>query len=212
MKNILERTGRLSGFASLALTSLATLVLVSFLLTERNPSYAQLPANVPIGSVVAWSGPTSALPDNWRVCDGTEVGRGEFPQLFDAIGTNWGTGSAPNRFKLPDMRGYFLRGVDTTGSRDPDINTRTASGTGDRASVGSTQGDQFGSHDHGGGDHSHTTGLFRGAQTRWEGPVFRTEATDHPGATSTSGRIISPSGGNETRPKNAYVFWIIRVR
>lgn len=212
MRTFLERTQKLTGLVAIGISILAVAAFASLYFTERNPAYAQPPANVPIGSVVAWSGPTTSLPDNWRVCDGTEVGRAEFPQLFDAIGTTWGAGGAPNRFKLPDLRGYFLRGVDTTGSRDPDINTRTASGTGDRASVGSTQGDQFAAHDHGGGEHTHTTGLFNGAATNFGGPVFRTEATAHPNAVSGSGRIISSAGGNESRPKNAYVFWIIRVR
>jgi hypothetical protein len=133
--------------------------------------------------------------------------------LFDAIGTNWGAGSVPNRFKIPDLRGLFLRGVDSTAGRDPDIDERTPSGTGDRASVGSIQQDLFRSHDHGGGDHTHNTGLFRGAVTDFaRGTVFRSEAGANPGQIFNSGRIINSAGGDETRPKNAYVFWIVRVR
>ena len=66
----------------------------------------------PAGSVVAYLGLTA--PVGWLLCDGSEVSRTTYPNLAPVLADRFGT-AANNavNFKLPDFRGYFLRGVDS---------------------------------------------------------------------------------------------------
>ena len=63
------------------------------------------------GTVQVFAGPIA--PDGWLLCDGTAYSQTNFPNLFAAIGTTWGTGG-PGTFKVPDARGRFLIGADGT--------------------------------------------------------------------------------------------------
>jgi microcystin-dependent protein len=64
--------------------------------------------SVPPGTIIAFAG--NRIPEGYLLCDGSEVKRSRYPQLFEAIGTIYG-GNASTRFKLPDLRGMFIRGV-----------------------------------------------------------------------------------------------------
>lgn len=55
---------------------------------------------VPVGSIFPYAG--SAAPEGWLVCDGQAVSALRYPQLYKAIGDNFG--SEGRRFKVPDMR------------------------------------------------------------------------------------------------------------
>lgn len=65
----------------------------------------------PVGVMYMWPGPTSSIPDKYMLCDGRELLRDDYPELFDIIDTTYGTTSA-NNFKLPDLRGRFVAGYD----------------------------------------------------------------------------------------------------
>lgn len=74
--------------------------------------------SVPAGAVFAMAGYSSIIP-GYLLCDGSTYASGTYPSLYAAIGNDYG-GTYPN-FKVPDFRGYFLRGVNTvTGGVDPD--------------------------------------------------------------------------------------------
>ena len=121
----------------------------------REVSYAQLPsapycevahnaAAVPVGCIMPFAGPVSNIPAGWMLCDGSEVSRSTYANLYNTIGVAWGTGNGSTTFNLPDLRGMFLRGLagtDTVG--DPDANTRLANAHGGNSgnNVGSYQGD-----------------------------------------------------------------------
>ena len=154
-------------------------------------------SNVPIGSVIAWTGPKTKIPAGWLECDGRELNRNQFQDLFDAIGTTWG-GTATDKFKVPDLRGYFLRGVDDGAKRDPDLAQRSPVGNGPVDSAGSLQGDAFRSH-------AHTFTIFDNGHSGNGNP-----GQDFPRNGRSSG--TDPTGGNETRPMNAYVYFIIRAK
>ncbi|MBI4606045.1 MAG: tail fiber protein [Planctomycetes bacterium] len=102
---------------------------------------------VPPGAVVAFAG--TAPPPGWLLCDGSEVSREEHARLFGAIGVAHGAGNGSTTFNLPDYRGRFLRGVDTTdpgsgdGPRDADRQSRSAMGPGGNTGggVGTIQAD-----------------------------------------------------------------------
>lgn len=49
--------------------------------------------------------------DNWFLCNGQEISRVTYSELFDIIGTRFGGGDGTTTFNLPDYRGKFLRGL-----------------------------------------------------------------------------------------------------
>ena len=61
------------------------------------------------GLIFPYAGATE--PTGWAFCDGREVVRADYPQLFAAIGTVWGTGDGLTTFNLPDLRGATIRGA-----------------------------------------------------------------------------------------------------
>lgn len=105
---------------------------------------------VPPGTVVAYAGPESTIPEGWLLADGSELKRDDFPRLYAAIRSAHGNGDGTSTFHLPDYRGVFLRGVDGGRGKDPNASGRTAAkdggNTGDK--VGSLQEDSIGDHRH----------------------------------------------------------------
>lgn len=65
---------------------------------------------VPVGTVNALA--TAQVPDGWLKCDGSEVSRSQYADLFAAVGEIYGVGDGITTFKLPDLRGEFIRGLD----------------------------------------------------------------------------------------------------
>lgn len=63
--------------------------------------------------------PVVRLGAGWLACDGALVSRVTYAALFAAIGVVYGVGDGATTFKLPDLRGEFLRGVD--GGRGVDV-------------------------------------------------------------------------------------------
>jgi microcystin-dependent protein len=51
----------------------------------------------------------ATAPQGWFQCDGSAKSRTNYPELFAAIGTVYGTGDGATTFNLPDLRGQFLR-------------------------------------------------------------------------------------------------------
>lgn len=129
-----------------------------------------LPNGVPVGSVVAFAGTifgqegagvtaTSTAPSGWMVCDGRKLHRARFPELFAVIGYRYLLKDEKPGvlYRVPDLQGYFLRGVDPINPNvppaervDPDNNARTTP-AGDPAVaplVGSIQGCALQLHEH----------------------------------------------------------------
>jgi microcystin-dependent protein len=68
---------------------------------------------VPIGAILPYSG--NNAPYGYLLCDGGEVERGKFPDLYDIIGTVYNGSSVLvgiNTFRIPDLRGRFPLGRD----------------------------------------------------------------------------------------------------
>lgn len=185
---------------------------------------------VPPGSITPFAGDVDvSLPDGYLVCDGRSVRIDDYPELYDAIGLNWG-GSGQN-FRLPDLRGYFLRGVSDASNVDPNKNGRTGRNGSNRGNqVGSYQDDALENHNHDfsgrtdeAGRHRHEINGKDAADVKSGNDgdgVLRNddengrhlEDTDFAGEhTHTfSGTTDNGGGGSETRPKNAYVWYIIK--
>ncbi len=68
---------------------------------------------VPIGAILPYAG--AEAPYGYILCDGSELERTKYSDLFDVIGTTF-NGTAPlngvNTFKVPDLRGRFPLGKD----------------------------------------------------------------------------------------------------
>lgn len=52
-----------------------------------------------------------SVPPHCLACDGSEVSRETYSELFAVFGTTFGAGDGSTTFNLPDLRGQFLRGV-----------------------------------------------------------------------------------------------------
>ena len=154
-------------------------------------------AVTPLGSIMAYGGTTA--PAGWLLCDGSLYGNTTYPALYAVIGTSYG--GSTNVFNVPDFRGRFLRGVDSSAigvaNNDPDHYSRTAMNAGGNTGnrIGSVQADTLKSHSHG-------TDVIQ--NTYWNQCCNATLEAG-PGTGTTS-----PFGGNETRPKNANVNYIIK--
>jgi microcystin-dependent protein len=167
---------------------------------------------LPVGSILPYVGTTA--PTGFLICNGASVSRTTYAALFAICSTRFGTVNGTS-FNIPDFRGAFLRGWDNGAGIDPDAASRTATSfggaTGD--SIGTEQADAFAEHDHGGGAHTHNISAEAADETG-NGAITGGTNTSDPNttvATSSSGSIITSSGGNETRPFNIAVNYIIKA-
>jgi microcystin-dependent protein len=146
-------------------------------------TFASTLDRVPIGMVMYFA--ASAAPTGWLACDGRILNTASFPDLFAVIGYTYG-GSGVS-FKLPDLRGEFLRGWDGSG-------VLAARGVDSNRVFGSSQADIIKGHTHkipvdlplayGGGSTGYTQ---------------RGNLAYPPGAEFT---LAQANSGTETRPRN----------
>lgn len=199
---------------------------------------------VPIGTILPYGGLVDGnargelARQGWLVCDGEEYSESDYQELENTIGVYYGRPSRAGMFKVPDLRGRFLRGVDDGTQRDPDAASRTASApggnTGDR--VGSLQEDENKSHKHEYFDESqriiqlNELSLVRQkleADPNYKADSVVEDPPDMPLTVQlTAGQLAglnnlidryakrdtSTNDGKETRPKNIYVNWIIKAK
>lgn len=161
----------------------------------------EFPRLVPAGTIMAWAGPLKSIPKGWSLCDGKELNVADHPFLFEAIGTIWGGNGTP-MFCLPDLQGYFLRGADNNSQVDPDADKRYKQHDPENIitedeKVGSFQDDMVGPHHH-------------NYQT-WNGADQHHFGDYHNIPMNSIKEMTENNAGNETRPKNAYVHWIIKL-
>jgi microcystin-dependent protein len=139
-------------------------------------------AGTPPGCIMAYAG--SVIPTGWLECAGQAINKNTYPALYSAIGTTYGGGGNPN-FRVPDLRGYFLRGWDNGRGIDED------------RVFGSNQQDELKAHTHT-YDKSH---VITNGERDNNGQVDNTfDSTE-----------TSSTGGNETRPKNVAMYYIIKT-
>jgi hypothetical protein len=181
----------------------------------------------PVGGVVAYAGAIDqdhALRGSWMVCDGRPLSKTDYPELFAAIGTNYGAGTdssgakvAQRDFNLPNYQGYFLRGVDPTKSIDKGPRS-LGGGIGSREDFATAlPKEPFRTATDGAHQHALDLEIRAGRQ---DGRVGNTVANPYqPGGphktTANDGahqHTVTLGGDAETRPVNMNVNWIIRVK
>lgn len=147
------------------------------------------PMYVPSGAVMAFA--MSTAPSGWLECNGETISRSTYATLFAAIGTTYGAGNGTTTFKLPDLRGMFIRGWDHNRAVD-----------GSRA-FGSYQDDEFKSHIH------QLKGNDRG--NNYPQKTAPGLWNDDAEFAVTDTKTISATGGSETRPKNIAMMFCIKI-
>lgn len=103
----------------------------------------------------------------WLFCDGREISRTDYPELFEAIGTTYGEGNGTTTFNIPDRRGYFGRCLDAGAEVDYQSDREIGSKQGDAIRnitgyLGGDPGAAGGAHPSG---FSSTQGAFTGDET-----------------------------------------------
>ncbi len=160
----------------------------------------------PSGVVSVFAG--SSAPAGWLLCNGSTISRSTYSGLFAAIGTTYGVGDGSTTFRIPDLRGEFIRGLDS------------GRGVDSGRSLGSAQSSANLSHNHTGstsssthshsGSNSNTIGGAGGTQPYvLPDPFYPSTHNTAPDGSHT--HSISSDGGNEARPRNIAMNYIIKT-
>lgn len=64
---------------------------------------------VPIGTIISYT--TNTPPSGFLICDGSEVNKTEYADLYKILGDTFGTSTDATKFKLPDLRDKFIQGT-----------------------------------------------------------------------------------------------------
>jgi microcystin-dependent protein len=168
--------------------------------SKLHPSFGGF---VPAGTIIAYAANVASPPSGFLLCDGTTYNYNDYPILGALVGTRiGGTGGPGGTFKVPDLRGYFLRGRDTSATVDPDSASRTYNG-GTGNLIGSFQTDQYQSH-------THTVAFANvrngGSAADTAGPSGNAQNPNNTNFTLTAQNSIADS-----RPKNVYVEYLIKT-
>ena len=212
----LKSPSSLSG--NVALTLPSSITNGGFLQTDGSGNLSfQIVAGVPTGAVFCVA--VATIPTGYLECNGAPVSRTTYAALFSFIGTQYGAGNGSSTFNLPDLRGEFVRGFDNGRGVD--------SGRG----IGSSQSGQNLSHDHD-ADASATSNVSdpghrhpsRGYGNDDDGgnqftgsgnnDVRNNAIEDANTGISVATNVsidIDNDGGNEARPRNVAMMYIIKV-
>lgn len=170
------------------------------------------PVALPVGTVVAFAGKIASFSSEspsdyttsiealgWMVCDGKEYEVSKYPELFAVLGYLYG--GENGKFKIPDYQGLFFRGVNGDANNDPDVSSRKPSSpNGTNEGVGSMQEDALQEHQH---EYVRViSGTIGGTENK--------AAMLVDGATNTTSKLTQGRSTKETRPKNVYVYYIIK--
>lgn len=162
-------------------------------------------AIIPVGTVLPFAG--AVLPANYLECNGAEVARATYASLDAVIGTTWGAytngagGVGTTHLRLPDMRGEFLRGLDS--GRGIDVGRV----------LGSAQAQMLQNHFHDVSYNVSNNTTTGGGGTRVTGLVNQGIGGDESRSTGGEKPDDDPLSINrpENRPRNVAVKFMIRV-
>ncbi len=201
--------------------TICVLVLAALLLSGAQSGDSGRAGGVPVGTICAFVGQKE--PSGWIPCDGRLLSQeGTYKALFDTIGHRWcdnkeiETLKNEKRFRVPDLKGMFLRGAGQ--------NAQYSYAGGDERAVGSFQNCATAFPKEVPFTVSENPGLSVSARIPnpgdlWKDPrqcagwicgsAWWDKETRTPGGTDKHDHSIS-GGDGETRPANAAVNWIIR--
>ncbi len=178
-----------------------------------NLSFAAVPSAVPAGSVHLMA--TTTAPSGYLKCDGSARNRTTYAALFAIIGTTWGAGNGSSTFNVPDLRGEFVRGWDDGRGVDNNRNFATSQSDSNKqhnhtASATSTVTDPGHLHTlNGSGDPALAGDLPPGG--RHNGTISGGMETATTGISVSTSVSISNQGGNEAKPRNIAMMYVIKT-
>jgi microcystin-dependent protein len=194
-----------------------------------NLSFTALPQAVPTGSVHMMA--TTTAPAGYLKCDGSAISRTTYAALFTIIGTTWGAGNGSSTFNTPDLRGEFVRGWDD--GKGTDSGRSFASSQSDQneqhnhsasTTVGSHthsyafaqgSGGGVGNNFGGSGITSVTQSGGRLAELEQsggnDGQDLRGYTAETEGTQPSGSTTIANQGGNEARPRNIAMMYVIKT-
>lgn len=76
---------------------------------NENGEMQKVVINAGVGFILPYYGETA--PPGTLACDGSEISRAAYDELFQVLGTKAGAGNGTTTFNLPDLRGQFVRGT-----------------------------------------------------------------------------------------------------
>lgn len=166
--------------------------------TSFNPTsvavQARAASDTPIGGVIPYRG--NSVPDGWLECNGQSTAG--YPGLAAVIGAN-----------VPDLRGEFIRGLDSGRGID----------TG--RTLGSAQADEFKAHSHSITVSGSGTVPYNPLNSHGVGPRDAINAPDNQFGYRIQNTLTIPftasgtsssAGGSETRPRNVALMYIIKAQ
>ncbi|WP_273719192.1 MULTISPECIES: phage tail protein [Bartonella] len=174
------------------------------------PPFPPLPESFSSGFIGTFA--SEKIPSGWLLCDGKEYSRKSYANLFAVLGETWGKGDGKTTFNVPDLRGMFLRGLDS--GKDIDKGRL----------LGSRQEESFKAHTHEGktdstGKHQHSLSeidnlvmqLDSGDYKRTIAVVFRQNMLTEAAGEHEHKILLQKTGGDETRPVNMAVVYAIKA-
>ena len=159
-------------------------------------------ALLPAGAIMPFA--MSAAPSGWLAANGGEYSKtGTYAALFAAIGATYGEtngagGTGTSHFRVPDLRGIFVRGSEA----------QTISGTNYSGTFAEKQQDQLKSH-------THTETNYTFGTVGMQGASAANINSATAGFPATGPAVASPPGstlvGAETRPANIALLYCIKA-
>lgn len=64
---------------------------------------------VPVGTIISYT--SNIVPAGFLICDGSEVSKNTYSDLYKVVGDKFGTATDNTKFKLPDLRDKFVQGA-----------------------------------------------------------------------------------------------------
>lgn len=177
-----------------------------YLITDKD-----IKAAPPIGSIIAVGCDIENV-DNiitlsnlgWLPCDGGSVSKSKYSDLYALIGNIYGPGSTDLTFKLPDLRGYFVKGAGGK-SAIGQVLSKSTTGAPNNPIITTTNG-----------DHQHTMYNIPTDTHVIDVVVGWDLAENNPNkspTTSSGDHTHTVTGGDsESRPVNVNVDYIIRYK
>ena len=139
-------------------------------------------ANLNVGDY-KWSASSNDF-KGWLRCDGRSLVRSEYQELYEIIGTSFGS-NGPNNFNIPDMRGRVLGAIGNTGNEEDVTHALGHSIGSENVTLNSSQ---MPSHSHTGTSDASSTGITSSGTT----------------ANSTTGLTVDSVSGHTHTYNDAY--------
>jgi len=161
------------------------------------PSFSTVSAVNPAGAIIMYGAATA--PTGYLLCNGSNISRSTYADLFSAIGTTYGSGDGSLTFGIPNLQSRFPIGYDggssyaLAGTGGATTDTPTLSGT--NAGTAITEA-QMPSHTHDSWGNTWPSGSWTGGTGTTQSSVTQTSGTLT--TTSTLRTLATGSGNTHT--------------